>query len=43
MLPGLLDIQAGFPVRAYSEVGGFSFDIAATHKTVRMREFERGC
>ena len=43
-LPGLSDIQAGFPVRACSEeVGGFSLIIAAAHKTVRVRESERGC
>ena len=42
-LPGLSDIQAGFPIRACSEeVGGFSLDIAAAHKTVRVREAERG-
>ena len=41
-LPGLSDIQAGFPIRACSEeVGGFSLDIAAAHKTVRVREAER--
>ena len=32
-----------FPVRVCSEeVGGFSLDIAAAHKTVRIRESERG-
>ena len=43
MLPGLSDIQAGFPIRPCSEeVGGFSLDIAAAHKTVRIRESEQG-
>ena len=42
-LPGLGDIQAGFPIRGCSsEVGGFSLDIASAHKTVRVREAERG-
>ena len=42
-LPGLGDIQAGFPIRGCSdEVGGFTLDIASAHETVRVRESERG-
>ena len=42
ILPGLSDIQADFSARAYSEeVGGFSLDIAAAHKIMRIRESER--
>ena len=43
MLPGFGDIRLAFPVRGCKdEVGGFSLDISAAHKTVRIVAEEQG-
>ena len=43
MLPGFGDIRLAFPVRGCKdEVGGFSLDISAAHKTVRIAAEEQG-
>ena len=43
MLPGFGDIRLAFPVRGcQDEVGGFSLDISAAHKTVRIAAEEQG-
>ena len=44
MLPGFGDIRLGFPLRGCrDELGGFSLDISAAHKTVRIIAESRGC
>ena len=43
MLPGFGDIRLGFPLRGCrDELGGFSLDISAAHKTVRIIAAEQG-
>ena len=43
MLPGFGDIRLAFPVRGCAdEIGGFSLDISAAHKTVRIVAEEQG-
>ena len=43
MLPGFGDIRLAFPVRGCTdEIGGFSLDISAAHKTVRIVAEEQG-
>ena len=42
-LPGLRDICVAYPLRACGdELGAFPLGIAAAHKTVHVRESERG-
>ena len=42
-LPTLEDLRNAVPLRGCGEeIGGFTLDIAAAHKTVRVRESERG-
>ena len=42
-LPGLCDLQAGYPLRGQqSELSSFSLDIKAAHKSLLIRERDRG-
>ena len=42
-LPGLGDLQAGYPLRGrQTEISSFSLDIKAAHKSLLMRERDRG-
>ena len=42
-LPGLQDVRSCFPLRGcHSQHAGFSLDIRAAHKTIRIKESERG-
>ena len=42
-LPGLHDVQCGVPIRGSSaELAACTLDISAAHKTMRVRESERG-
>ena len=42
-LPGLGDLQAGYPLRGrQSEISSFSLDIKAAHKSLLIRERDRG-
>ena len=42
-LPALTDVQRSFPLRgSQCELGAFSLDIKAAHKTIRIKETERG-